>query len=65
MKATWCGSGTEPTFLVVNYSGYQNSRLVHTQQPADTFCRQCGGITCNLFKTTTTGTFATTSLKGQ
>ena len=24
------------TFLGVNYTGYQNSRLVHKQQPADT-----------------------------
>jgi len=55
------------TFLVVNYTGYQNSRLVHKQQPADSaaFCRQCGGTTSNLFKTTTTGTYATTFLKVQ
>jgi len=30
MSATWCGS-----FLLVNYTSYQNSRLVHKQQPAD------------------------------
>ena len=67
MKATWCGSWTEPTYLVANYTGYQNSTLVHKQQPVDSaaFCRQCGGTTSNLFKTTTTGTYATTFLKGQ
>ena len=30
MSATMCGS-----FLLVNCTGYQNSRLVHEQQPAD------------------------------
>ena len=28
-----CGSRTE--LLLVNYTGYKNSRLVHKQQPAD------------------------------
>jgi len=53
--------------LNIFYTGYQNSRLVPKQQPADSaaFCRQCGGNTSNLFKTTTTGTYATTVLKGQ
>ena len=30
MSATMCRS-----FLLVNYTDYQNSRLVHKQQPAD------------------------------
>jgi len=41
------------TFLLVNYTGYQNSRLVHKQQPADSAAFV--DTTSNLFKITTTG----------
>ena len=52
--------------LLVNYTGYQNSRLVHKQQPTDNVTLQtCGGTKNNLFKTTTTGIQATTFLKRQ
>ena len=45
-----CGS-----FLLVNYTGYQNSRLVYKQQPADGAAPGRLVVARNLFKTTTTG----------
>ena len=39
-----CGSGTEHFYQGTTYSGYQNNRLAHKQQPADStgFAEMCG-----------------------
>jgi len=52
MSATMCGS-----FLLMNYTGYQNSRLVHKRQPAEGAAagRHVVAPQVYLFKTTTTG----------